>query len=122
VLGRPADTQYVCHWACETAGATAALAKLADATSAMMLVRILVELSFAVASYGRFGFCDHPPLGNRPRTATSGVELPHPGGPPSEDPQLGLSAHTSPLTGGARAVAGRQKARSTGAASPQSAR
>jgi hypothetical protein len=46
-------TQYVCHWACETAGATDETAKLADATRAMMLARILVVLSISVASYGR---------------------------------------------------------------------
>jgi hypothetical protein len=44
------DTQYVCHWACETAGATAATAKPVDAARAMMLVRVFVELSMSVAS------------------------------------------------------------------------
>jgi hypothetical protein len=44
------DTQYVCHWACETAGTTAATPKLADATRAMMPVRILLVLSISIAS------------------------------------------------------------------------
>src|SRR6516164_6212427 len=35
-------TTRVCHWACETAGAAATPTRLADATRAAMVVRVLV--------------------------------------------------------------------------------
>src|ERR1700693_4566500 len=71
------DTQYVCHWACETAGATDATRKPADATRPTTVVRILV-LSISVASYGRIWFvrpCSarQPPSDRHPR---GGLGLP----------------------------------------------